>query len=519
MARVRVVAIWVFPVMIAASSSLSLMQTRLYDAVRPCAPVSAGGYAGVKGVLPGLRMSLRGGSQAEQTASDSEEPAEANGGLFPGEWDTWARMHGEPDCDYNVTNDIVNRGSKDEELAFRQQCDEELERHWARVKRIREEDIANNRSGCRHVADNEWCIRKSDGRIWKYRYEPDLYSGCGSSRDEDWLLPQPVDYVDPDYCREIADEMDRRDRERAQAHQDMLDAYERQEALEEALSWYNGSRRIEYEAGEPVWWRQLNASTFPNASCAVDRGRGTSQHPPVALPVREGPETPPARASEPPEHEDGSDGGDAEGEGARQEWCGSAQSGADRGARGAWRQPGAIPEGMAAAVDFTSYGRLPAGYAFQDVAAPALTPAQQDLFRRLQQEDALLDTRAAELQGVAGGGGGGGDDGAGGAGAGGGEDGIDRGGAGMPWTVGKGGEDGGQAAGKAEQTAAVMAAQAMSVFDASAAGAGDGSAGSGKAAAYVWDELGETLRSKLCVCVCACVCVCVLGWRGEYGMS
>ena len=34
------------------------------------------------------------------------------------------------------------------------------------------------------AADNEYCLRKSDGRIWKYRYEPDLYSGCGSAREE-----------------------------------------------------------------------------------------------------------------------------------------------------------------------------------------------------------------------------------------------------------------------------------------------------------------------------------------------
>ena len=34
------------------------------------------------------------------------------------------------------------------------------------------------------TADNEYCLRKSDGRIWKYRYEPDLYSGCGSAREE-----------------------------------------------------------------------------------------------------------------------------------------------------------------------------------------------------------------------------------------------------------------------------------------------------------------------------------------------
>ncbi len=34
------------------------------------------------------------------------------------------------------------------------------------------------------AADNEYCLRKSDGRIWKYRYEPDVYSGCGSAREE-----------------------------------------------------------------------------------------------------------------------------------------------------------------------------------------------------------------------------------------------------------------------------------------------------------------------------------------------
>ena len=518
----------------AASSSLPHTSRLQQDTLAPrtafCTLVSPGGNAGTQGVMqsrPALRMSLRGGMQAEDTASDmweglfkakavgevgeetgsdTEEGKEAKLGLFPGSWDAWAREQGEPDCDFNVTSDIVNKGSKDEEMAFRRECDEELERHWARVKRIREEDIANGRPGCRHVAENEWCIRKSDGRIWKYRYEPDLYSGCGSSRDENWTLPEPVDYVDPDWLRDIAADLERRDRERAQAQADLLEAYERQQALDEALAWYNGSRRFEYEAGEPVWWRLLNVSKLPNTS--HHHAPVLNLHSSPDLPQEEGPETPSAHALEPSEEAQA----DAEeGEGTTR----------DRNVRGekGWRQPGVFPGGTA---DFSSYGMLPPGYSFRDESAPALTAEQQNLLRCLQREDALLAGRE-EASGVGcenesvGGGGVGGGVGQGGVGVRGGERAAAGGGrtganGGVPWDDGEEGEEpwakeqqtGRQTETERErerETAAILGAQAVAAFNSStnssAAGVRDGGVGFEKTAGYVWNELGETLRSTV----------------------
>ena len=527
------VAISVLPGMPASSSSLSHASRLHQDTLAPrtafCAFVSPGGNAGAQGVIqsrPAPRMSLRGGMQAEDTASagigeeeglfkakavdevgeetgsDTEEGEEAKLGLFPGSWDAWAREQGEPDCDFNVTSDIVSKGSKDEEMAFRRECDEELERHWARVKRIREEDIANGRPGCRHVAENEWCIRKSDGRVWKYRYEPDLYSGCGSSRDENWTLPEPVDYVDPDWLRDIAADLERRDRERAQAQADLLEAYERQKALDEALAWYNGSRRFEYEAGEPVWWRLLNASKLPNKS--HHQAPAQDLHPSDDVPEEEGPF---AHAFEPSEeaHADAE-----EGEGTTRDCDAREEKG--------WRQPGVFPGGTA---DFSSYGMLPPGYSFRDESAPALTAEQQNLLRCLQREDALLAERE-EASGV------GCEEGAG-VGGGvrqgrvgvrggeqtGGEGGGERTGAnggGVPWEEGEEGEEpwakaqhtGRQTEKERERethTAVILGAQAVAAFNSStnssAAGVRDGGVGFEKTAGYVWNELGETLRSTI----------------------
>ena len=351
--------------------------------------------------VAGASLKLRGGMDSEDTATNihEEDFKEEKDGLCPGKWDTWVRMRDEPSCDFNVTDDIVNKGSKAEQLAFERKCDEELERHWARIKRIREEDVANNRTGCRHVADNEYCVRKSDGRIWKYRYQPDLYSGCGSSRDDELRMPVPVDFVDPDYLGEIAEDLDRRDMERMQARQDFVDAHDRQEALEEALAWFNGTRRDEYEAGEAVWWRQIvkaNASggasdsaTATSSTPAQESARGD------ALEEREGPEAPPLADAWPgaesalEEESTEWDKDEQAQEEADLEHCSSTRAALGRATsvpKEYWRQPGELPRASVPPPDFTSYGQLPAGYSCRDAVVPELTEAQAQLYERLQRE-------------------------------------------------------------------------------------------------------------------------------------
>jgi hypothetical protein len=485
------------------STELGLAQRRHASAVS--ARAGDGGGAGP-------RLRLRGGTAPVDSSSAAQEgePAEdeedeaAREGLFPGKWDLWERLRSEPRCDFNVTDDIVRPKGKAEELAFRRQCDEELERHWARVKRIRAEDVANNRSGCRHVADNEYCIRKSDGRIWKYRYEPDLYSGCGSDRDEELLLPEPVDHVDPDYVDEIADELDARDRERAQSFQDLADAHSRQQALEEALTWFNGTRRWEFEAGEPVWWRQVtraNASAYPPGA-HEGRPRAAGYSAADDGDEREGPHLPDAAqgraASEDLSAGDSSSGADGSA------MSGEVQTVPPRPPLQQFRAPGHLPRG-AAPPDFSSYGDLPAGYCFRDAGgAPQLDAVQALLYDQIREEAGAIlsgtppagsDVRAAGH--------------------------VDS------------DVFAARAAGaNATHTAQVMAGWAGSLFNSSASSrnfsAGGGGAGAAgclsvcpsagaplgaspadpdvelrKSEGYVWDELGETLRSVV--------------WRGKAG--
>ena len=434
-----------------------------------------------------LKMRLRGGASSVDLPSETEwgelgtEEGGEEVGFFPGKWDLSERLRTEPRCDFNVTDDIVRTSSKEDELAFRRQCDEELEQHRARVKRIRADDIANNRSGCRHIADNEYCVRKSDGRIWKYRYDSDLNSGCGGERGDEVCLPEPVDHVDPDYLQEIADDLDRRDRECAQNFQDLVDADDRQTALEEALSWFNGTRRKEYDAGERVWWRHI---TKLNASAD-----GT-QRSPQADSSEEGPEHPATahRRAELPD--------DAE----------SSSSMSEGTAQQEYRQPGELPRGEPAP-DFSAYDKMPAGYCLSDTDAPRkLDEVQTRLYRQMRAEAQVINSRCgrdvisspARSSSNSGGGGGGGGQGR----------------VGCVEEAGMGSEKSGafeaQNAGASEwRVADAMASDALSLFNSTAAPDHDtgtsweanvaltagGGVEAGKSKGYVWNELGETLRS------------------------
>lgn len=60
----------------------------------------------------------------------------------------------------------------------------------------------------------------------------------------------PVDKVNPDALPKIIAELEKRDNERNRLGKQSIRDCERELAEMEALSWYNGSKRIEYENGK-----------------------------------------------------------------------------------------------------------------------------------------------------------------------------------------------------------------------------------------------------------------------------
>jgi hypothetical protein len=47
-----------------------------------------------------------------------------------------AEEHQHPDSDYNITEDVVEEWSKEKQEAFEKMCDDELERHWKRLRSL-----------------------------------------------------------------------------------------------------------------------------------------------------------------------------------------------------------------------------------------------------------------------------------------------------------------------------------------------------------------------------------------------
>lgn len=63
-------------------------------------------------------------------------------------------------------------------------------------------------------------------------------------------LPRPVDKINPDAIPKIAKDLDRRDAERRRLGREIEKKLEQEAALAESLSWYNGSKRWEFENGK-----------------------------------------------------------------------------------------------------------------------------------------------------------------------------------------------------------------------------------------------------------------------------
>lgn len=70
-------------------------------------------------------------------------------------------------------------------------------------------------------------------------------------------LPMPVDKINPDAIPKIVKDLDRRDAERQRLGREMEKELDRQTALAESLSWYNGSKRWEFENGKVKITRHL----------------------------------------------------------------------------------------------------------------------------------------------------------------------------------------------------------------------------------------------------------------------
>lgn len=186
----------------------------------------------------------------------------------------------QPDQDFNITADVVEDWSKEKQEAFERMCDEELERHWRHQREQRAADIAAGWRGSRHVAEDEYCCPNVDGRIYKFKYAPDKHSGSGPWNEE-FSMPEPVDQVDPDALPDIVAALDRRDRTTIAEGRQVRAEAEQQLATLEALAWYNGTKRAEFEQGKFLWWRNLPPWARPehrkgaakNASADREGGR------------------------------------------------------------------------------------------------------------------------------------------------------------------------------------------------------------------------------------------------------
>ncbi|EKX38696.1 hypothetical protein GUITHDRAFT_115244 [Guillardia theta CCMP2712] len=151
---------------------------------------------------------------------------------------------------------LENANKEDQELW--DECKEELRLHDEQRRKMREEDKRKGEAGCNYVDPDEFCVRKDDGRVYKYRYTPTRPWSCGDASKDDFVFPEPVDRVDPDYFDKIAKELDQRDLEALARREELREEENRKLAEEEALSWYNGSKRVEYDNDFPLWWRLLD---------------------------------------------------------------------------------------------------------------------------------------------------------------------------------------------------------------------------------------------------------------------
>jgi hypothetical protein len=59
-----------------------------------------------------------------------------------------------------------------------------------------------------------------------------------------------VDKINPDAIPKIVKDLDRRDAERRRLGREIEKKLEQETALAESLSWYNGSKRFEFENGK-----------------------------------------------------------------------------------------------------------------------------------------------------------------------------------------------------------------------------------------------------------------------------
>jgi len=171
----------------------------------------------------------------------------------------------------NITEDCVEDWDKDKEDAWTAMCEKELEEHWQQLRENRTRDIETGDVGCNYVADDEYMVRGVDGNIYKFRYDPKPYSSLGPNV-EPRRMPLAVDKVNPACLDEIVADLEERDQERLREERELMEETERQIALVEALSWYNGSSRLEFQNGKALWWRSLNKSDEE-----VDDGHSESQ--------------------------------------------------------------------------------------------------------------------------------------------------------------------------------------------------------------------------------------------------
>eukprot|EP00960_Hanusia_phi_P058268 763837-Hanusia_phi.AAC.2 len=63
------------------------------------------------------------------------------------------------DCTSSVNDVLIGRN----------RCVEELKVHDEQRRKMREEDKRKGEAGCNYVDENEFCVRREDGRVYKYR--------------------------------------------------------------------------------------------------------------------------------------------------------------------------------------------------------------------------------------------------------------------------------------------------------------------------------------------------------------